>query len=81
MTFIRRVAFVVSGGGGAHPYPVTRDGGDAYKDAAYPNFHYLRFTLEGKRLTGEMFRLEDYDSSTPHTFVLRDSFEVLSGSG
>lgn len=70
------ILYLVSGGGGAHPVPVVREPADLYQDQAFPNFHYIRFTLQGERLRGEMFRLEDYNAPTPHTFVLKDSFEV-----
>jgi hypothetical protein len=70
------ILYLVSGGGGAHPYPVIRDSGDAYQAPQFPNFHYLRFTLDGDRLRGEMFRLEDYDAPSPRTFALMDAFEV-----
>jgi hypothetical protein len=70
------ILYLVSGGGGAHPYPVIRDSGDAYQAPQFPNFHYLRFTLDGGGLRGEMFRVEDYDAPTPHTFAPMDSFEV-----
>jgi hypothetical protein len=70
------ILYLVSGGGGAHPYPVIRDSGDAYQAPQFPNFHYLRFTLDADRLRGEMYRLDDYDAPAPHTFVLMDSFEV-----
>jgi len=70
------ILYLVSGGGGAHPVPVVRDRADLYQDQAFPNFNYLRFTLQGDRLSGAMFRLADYDAATPHTFVLKDSFEV-----
>jgi acid phosphatase type 7 len=70
------VLYLVSGGGGAHPVPVVRDSSDAFQSPLFPNFHYLRLTLDGERLRGEMYRLEDYDAPVPHKFILRDSFEV-----
>jgi acid phosphatase type 7 len=70
------VVYLVSGGGGAHPYPVVRDATDLYRDPGFPNFHYLRFTLEGNVLRGEMMRLEDPDSAAPAGWQRRDVFEV-----
>lgn len=70
------IVYLVSGGGGAQPYEIVRDAGDLYKDPGFPNFHYLRFTLTQQSLRAEMFRLEDFDSATPHVFALRDQFEV-----
>ena len=70
------VLYLVSGGGGARPYEVVREPEDLYQGPAFPNFHYLRFTLEGETLRGEMVRLEDYDAAAPGNFVVRDRFEV-----
>lgn len=70
------IVYLVSGGGGAHPVPVVRASSDLYQDPGFPNFHYLRFTLDGTHLRGEMFRLEDYEAPAPHTFALKDSFEL-----
>jgi len=73
------ILYLVSGGGGAHPVPVARDEGDAFQNPLFPNFHYLRFTVDGQSLRGEMYRLEDYGSASPHTYALRDSFEIRVG--
>jgi len=70
------VTYLVSGGGGARPYEVVREAEDRYSGPSFPNFHYLRFTLEGDVLRGEMVRLEDYDAPAPVNFVVRDRFEV-----
>ena len=70
------VIYLVSGGGGAKPSPVTRSAADLYKDNDVPNFHYLRFELEGQRLRGEMLRLTDYDTPAPGTWAVRDRFEL-----
>ena len=52
------IVYLVSGGGGAHPYEVVREPADRYQGPGFPNFHYLRFTLDGEVLRGEMLRLE-----------------------
>lgn len=70
------VVYLVSGGGGARPYEVVRDAADRYPGPAFPNFHYLRFTLTGAVLRGEMLRLEDYTAPAPSIFLLRDAFEL-----
>ena len=72
----QRVLYLVSGGGGARPVPVIRDPADAYQYPGFPNFHYVRFTLNGERLLGEMFRLEDFDAAVPHSFILKGAFEL-----
>ena len=68
------VVYLVSGGGGAVPYPVERTSGDAYQDPSFPNYHYLKFVLAGETLTGTMYRLAD-----PGTFAweVKDTFEVI----
>ncbi|MDP9038443.1 MAG: metallophosphoesterase [Acidobacteriota bacterium] len=69
------VLYFVSGGGGAQPYEVDRTPADLYKGNEFPNYHYLRFTVEGKRLKGEMVRLKDASAATPE-WEVRDRFEV-----
>ncbi len=69
------VMYFVSGGGGAQPYPVDRTPPDQYQDPGFPNYHYIRFTLEGKTLKGEMVRLADAAAATP-VWQTKDTFEV-----
>jgi len=70
------VVYLVAGGGGAHPYEVRRLPQDLYQDSDFPNFHYVRFRLEGERLSAEMVRVADPDASAPQLFEVRDRFEV-----
>lgn len=70
------IVYLVSGGGGARPVEVVRDAADRYQGPGSPNFHYLRFTLEGEVLRGEMLRLEDFDAATPGRWLRRDAFEL-----
>jgi len=67
------VLYLVSGGGGAVPYPVERMPEDAYQDPSFPNYHYLKFVLAGNTLKATMFRLAD-----PNTLAweVKDSFVV-----
>ena len=67
------VVYLVSGGGGAVPYPVERTPEDAYQDSSFPNYHYLKFVLAGDTLKATMFRLAD-----PNTleWEVKDTFEV-----
>jgi hypothetical protein len=72
------IIYLVSGGGGAVPYPVDRTPGDAYQDPSFPNYHYLKFVLAGDTLKATMFRLAD-----PNTleWEVKDTFEVrVTGS-
>jgi hypothetical protein len=68
------VVYLVSGGGGAHPYPVERTPNDLYQDNGFPNFHYVKLVLEGNALKGTMYRF-DPDAPTP-TWEAKDSFEL-----
>jgi hypothetical protein len=70
------VLYLVSGGGGAKPTPVTRSLADHYQDAQFPNFHYLRFELDADRLRGEMYRLADFNAASPATWSINDRFEL-----
>ena len=70
------IVYLVSGGGGARPYEVVRDAADRYAGPGFPNFHYLRFTLAGERLSAEMVRLEDYGAARPAHFEVRDRFDL-----
>jgi hypothetical protein len=72
------VTYLVAGGGGANPVEVVRAPTDLYQVAGFPNFHYLRFTLTGERLSAEMVRLEDYDSARPAHWEVRDRFELIA---
>jgi len=67
------VVYLVSGGGGATPYPVERTPADAYQDSSFPNYHYLKFAVAGEILKGTMYRL----ANPGHfTWEVKDTFEV-----
>jgi hypothetical protein len=67
--------YLVSGGGGAAPVPVTRTDSDLYKGNEYPNYHYLKFVLRGKRLNAEMIRVADPEADKPR-WEVKDRFEI-----
>jgi len=69
------VTYLVSGGGGAVPYEVDRTPADLYQGIDFPNFHYVKMTIGGGRLRGEMFRLDEPSAPSPH-FTMKDAFEV-----
>ena len=58
------ITYLVSGGGGAHPYEVERTPQDLYQDKDFPNFHYVRLELHRKELKATMYRLAD--PAAPH---------------
>jgi hypothetical protein len=54
------VIYFVTGGGGAHPYPITRKPDDLYKDGGV-NYHYLLAEVDHNRLTIAMHKVEIKD--------------------
>ena len=69
------VVYLVSGGGGAKPYFVERTPDDLYQSVLFPNYHYVKFVLEGDRLRATMYRVNDPEAVAP-VFEAKDSFEV-----
>jgi len=69
------VTYLVSGGGGAKPVPVDRGPEDLYQNNDFPNYHYVRFVLNGNRLDGTMYRLADADADVP-VWEARDRFSI-----
>ena len=71
------IVYLVSGGGGAVPYEVDRTPPDLYKGIDFPNYHYVKMTIAGGKLRGEMFRLDEPAAPEPH-FTLKDTFELTA---
>ena len=69
------IVYLVSGGGGADPRPIVRLPADLYQDPAFPNYHYVRFVLDGDSMTGTMVRVADPEAATP-VWQEKDHFEV-----
>jgi len=67
------VVYLVSGGGGAAPYPVERTPGDLYQDTSFPNFHYVKLELDGGKLNGTMVRLANPRAPL---WEIKDSFNI-----
>ncbi len=57
------VVYLVSGGGGAKPYFVERTPDDLYQSILFPNFHFVRFVLNGQRLEATMYRVADPEAN------------------
>jgi acid phosphatase type 7 len=50
-----QVEYVVTGGGGAQPYPLLfRGRSDLYKDAGFPVYHYLSIDVNNRQLHAVM---------------------------
>jgi acid phosphatase type 7 len=62
------ITYFVTGGGGAHAYPIQRRADDLYKDSGV-NYHYLLAEVDHNRLTVTMHKVEIKDGkevwSTP----------------
>ncbi len=69
--------YLVSGGGGAAPVPVTRSPADLYQGTEYPNYHYIKFVLRGKHLNAEMIRVADPSAAQPK-WEVKDRFQISS---
>jgi hypothetical protein len=71
---VNGIMHVISGGGGARPYPIfIRGDQDLYQAGTYPNFNYLLITLEGKHAEAKMYRVVDPNAANK-TVELKDSF-------
>ena len=64
--FMRRgVMYVISGGGGAEPYPLLfRGSGDLYKDSGFPVYHFLTLEVSNHQLHAVMWKVKDPDAAT-----------------
>jgi hypothetical protein len=72
------ITYLVSGGGGARPYPVlVRGPQDLYQDAGFPNFHYIVFTLKRNRMDATMYRVADPAAPTLNVEV-KDRFALVA---
>ena len=70
------VTYLVSGGGGAPPHFVERAPDDLYKSNLFPNYHYVKLTLEKDRLHGVMYRVENPEVENL-TVELKDTFDIV----
>ncbi len=76
---VEGVTYLVSGGGGASPYFVERTSEDLYQSMLFPNYHYVKLTVEKDRLHGAMYRVANPEAEKL-TVELKDSFDVLAKS-
>jgi hypothetical protein len=72
---VNDVTYLVSGGGGAVPYYVERTKDDLYQSIIFPNYHYVRFTLQKDLLHAEMVRVADPDADE-RSFQVKDRFDI-----
>jgi hypothetical protein len=74
---VEGVTYLVSGGGGAPPYFVERTPDDLYQSLVFPNYHYVKLTVEKDRLHGAMYRVVEPEAAKL-TVELKDSFDVVA---
>ncbi len=65
------VVYLVSGGGGARPYPVERSAGDLFQNPVFPIYHYVKFVSRDGALQATMYRWDEKGG-----FTAMDSFVV-----
>jgi acid phosphatase type 7 len=73
---VEGVTYLVSGGGGAPPHFVERMPDDLYKSNLFPNYHYVKLTVEKDRLHGAMFRIANPEAEGLNV-ELKDSFDLV----
>lgn len=69
------VEYVITGGGGAVPYPVLFRGGDLYHDPGFPVYHYLVVDVANHKLHVVMWKVKDPEAETLEVEV-KDEFTV-----
>jgi Calcineurin-like phosphoesterase len=69
------VTYLVAGGGGAKPVFVERTRDDLYQSILFPNYHFVKLTLQKDRLRGEMFRVADPEAAQL-TLERKDTFDL-----
>jgi hypothetical protein len=75
--FVRHgVEYVVTGGGGAEPYPILYRGThDLYRDRGYPVYHYLTLEVQDHQLKAVMWKVIDPEANSLNV-EQKDSFVI-----
>lgn len=72
------VEYLVSGGGGAEPYPVLiRGAADLYKDTGFPVYHFLTFDYRDHKLHAVMWKVKD-PADTTLSVEVKDEFTLTA---
>jgi hypothetical protein len=75
------VQYVITGGGGALPYPILfRGDADLYRDPGFPVYHYLTVDVANHQLHAVMWKVKDPDAGTLEVEA-KDQFSVSAKSG
>jgi len=74
----RGVQYIITGGGGAVPYPILfRGSADLYRDTGFPVYHYLTLEVHDHMLQGVMWKVIDPDAAEDKMNVeAKDNFVV-----
>jgi hypothetical protein len=77
----RGVEYVVTGGGGAEPYPILfRGEADLYRDLAFPVYHYLTIEISNHQLHAAMWKVKDPEAGTLE-MEAKDQFTLSAPTG
>jgi hypothetical protein len=72
------VIYVISGGGGAEPYPlVFRGPDDLYRDKGFPVYHYVTLDYRAGKLHAVMWKVKDPDAATL-SVEKKDEFTIVA---
>lgn len=72
------VEYVVTGGGGAEPYPLFfRGQADLYQDTGFPVYHYLILEVSSHQVHAVMWKVKDPEAPTL-SVERKDEFTILS---
>jgi acid phosphatase type 7 len=72
------ITHIISGGGGAEPYPVLiRGPQDMYHDSGFPVFNYVILTIHGKQAEGTMYKIAD-PNAAEYSVVAKDHFVEMA---
>jgi len=70
---VNGITYIVTGGGGATPYRISRHRTDLYNESG-PTYHYCKFAIQGNVLEGAMYRVR-LEGQTEH-WEEKDHFEL-----
>jgi acid phosphatase type 7 len=72
------VEYLISGGGGAEPYPLLfRGSADLYRDTEFPVYHYLTLDYAKGNLHAVMWKVKDPDAETL-SVEKKDEFTIVA---
>lgn len=72
------IEYVVTGGGGAEPYPLlVRGRADLYQDTAFPVYNYLTVDIGQRRLHAVMWKIKDPEAAA-FTVEAKDQFAITA---